>query len=310
MDELISIILNGLAVGSLYALLALGLAIILSIMNLINLAHGEMIAVTGYTMYFLALTGMPFILVVLFGIIMATIGAVVLERIAFRPIRNASLTSGLITTFAVVMILDAGWTNFISPLRMPIKIPQWLIHYWPIGRSGISTYQGIAIALMIITIVALMIFLKRSIYGLAMRAAAEDFSITRLMGIRANRIIAVAFAVSGFLAGLAGFIYIAQRGQVDPHIGLHPTIMAFIAVVFGGAGSLAGAVAGGLILGTLEVSLRMFLTDSLMPYRQAIVYSVVILILFRWPDGLIQMFEDLRARKASKIGVTSLHSQK
>jgi branched-chain amino acid transport system permease protein len=297
MDELISIILNGLAVGSLYALLALGLAIILSIMNLINLAHGEMIAVAGYTMYFLTLTGMPFFLVVLFAIIMATIGAVVLERIAFRPIRNASLTSGLITTFAVVMILDSVWTNFISPLRMPIKIPQWVTHYWAIGNSGISAYQVIAIAFMIITVVTLSIFLKRSIFGLAMRAAAEDFPITRVMGIRANRIISVAFGISGLLAGLSGVIYIAQRGQVDPHIGLNPTIMAFIAVVFGGTGSLVGAVIGGLILGMIEVSLRLLLSDGLMPYRQAIVYSVVISILFRWPDGLMQMYEKFRYRK-------------
>ena len=123
-----------------------------------------------------------------------------------------------------------------------------------------------------------------------MRAAAEDFPTTLLMGIRANRVIATAFAISGLLAGFAAFLWLAQRGSVDPHIGLNPTIKAFIAVVFGGVGSLSGAVAGGVILGVMEVCLRTFLPDSALPFREAIGYSFVILILLRWPDGLISIF--------------------
>jgi branched-subunit amino acid ABC-type transport system permease component len=104
-------------------------------------------------------------------------------------------------------------------------------------------------------VISLTIFLKRTTVGLAIRAAAEDFQVTQLMGIRANRVVATAFAISGLLAGFVGFLWIAQRGSVDPHIGLNPTIKAFIAVIFGGVGSLSGAVAGGLILGFIEVSL-------------------------------------------------------
>ncbi len=272
-----------------YALLALGLAMVFAVIGLVNFAHGEMIAVTGYSMFFLLMTGIPFSVVAIFAVFMAIIAAVLMERIAFRPVRNATLAAGLITSFALEMILETGWSNFISPLRRPIKIPPWVMHYWQIGDTGINTYQIIAILMTIISVVTLTIFLKRTILGLAMRAAAEDFPVVQLMGIRANRVIATAFAISGMLAGFAGLLWIAQPSSVDPHIGLNPTIKAFIAVVFGGVGSLSGAVAGGLILGIMEVCLRSFLPESAMPFREAIGYSVVILVLLKWPDGLISM---------------------
>ncbi|MBT4266652.1 MAG: branched-chain amino acid ABC transporter permease [Deltaproteobacteria bacterium] len=289
MDQLISVVVIGLSVGGMYALLALGLAMVFAVIGLVNFAHGEMIAVTGYSMFFLLMTGIPFSVVAIFAVFMAIIAAVLMERIAFRPVRNATLAAGLITSFALEMILETGWSNFISPLRRPIKIPPWVMHYWQIGDTGINTYQIIAILMTIISVVTLTIFLKRTILGLAMRAAAEDFPVVQLMGIRANRVIATAFAISGMLAGFAGLLWIAQRSSVDPHIGLNPTIKAFIAVVFGGVGSLSGAVAGGLILGIMEVCLRSFLPESAMPFREAIGYSVVILVLLKWPDGLISM---------------------
>ena len=289
MTDLITVLVNALSVGSMYALLALGLAMVFAILGLVNFAHGELIAVTGYAMFFLAFTGMPFILLVVFAVIAAVIAAIVMERVAFRPIRNATIATGLMTSFALEMIMTAGWSNFISPLRMPIKIPPWLIRFWPIADSGISTYQGIAIILTVITVISLTIFLKRTTVGLAIRAAAEDFQVTQLMGIRANRVVATAFAISGLLAGFVGFLWIAQRGSVDPHIGLNPNIKAFIAVIFGGVGSLSGAVVGGLILGFIEVSLRTWLPESALPFRDAIGYLIVILVLLRWPDGLISI---------------------
>jgi branched-chain amino acid transport system permease protein len=289
MNELITVVVNGLSVGGMYALLALGLAMVFAILGLVNFAHGELIAVTGYAMFFLAFTGMPFVVMVVFAVMIAMIAAVLMERVAFRPVRNATLAAGLMTSFALEMIVEAGWSNFISPLRMPIRVPAWLIHYWPVGESGISTYQGIAILLTIVTVVSLTLFLKHTTMGLAIRAAAENFQVTQLMGIRANRVVATAFALSGLLAGLVGFLWIAQRGSVDPHVGLNPTIKAFIAVIFGGVGSLSGAVTGGLILGCMEVGLRTYLPASALPFREAIGYFIVILVLLRWPDGLISI---------------------
>ena len=291
MYDLLSVIIIGLSVGGMYALLALGLAIIFAILGLLNLAHGELIAVTAYAMFFLALTGMPFVVIVMFAILMAVIGALLMERIAFRPIRNAGVATGLITSFGLEIIMQSGWQNFISPTRLSIDIPMWLIEFWDIGDTGFSTYQGIAISLTILTVISLTLFLKKSTVGLAMRAAAENFPVTQLMGIRANAVIATAFGISGFLAGVSGFLWIVQRGSADPHMGLEPGIMAFISIIFGGTAGLVGPVLGGLCLGLLQVALRTYLPDSLLPFQAAISYLVVICVLVRWPDGLISIFK-------------------
>jgi len=291
MYDLLSVIIIGLSVGGMYALLALGLAMVFAILGLLNLAHGELIAVTAYTMFFLTLTGMPFVVIVVFAILMAVIGGLLMERIAFRPIRNAGVATGLITSFGLEIILQSGWQNFISPTRLSIDIPMWLIRFWDIGDTGFSTYQGIAISLTVLTVVSLTLFLKKSTVGLAMRAAAENFPVTQLMGIRANAVIATAFGISGFLAGVSGFLWIVQRGSADPHMGLEPGIMAFISIIFGGTSGLVGPVLGGLCLGLLQVALRTYLPDSLLPFQQAILYLVVICVLVRWPDGLISIFK-------------------
>ena len=291
MYDIISVLIIGLSVGSMYALLALGLAVVYAILHLLNLAHGELIAVTGYSMFYLAMTGMPFPLVAMFAILAAVVAALLMERIAFRPIRGAMLTTGLITTFGLEIIIQAGWQNFISPLRISIEIPFWLIRYWDIGDSGFNTYQGVAIILSMISVMSLTIFLKRTTMGLAMRAAAENFKVTQLMGVRANRVIAAAFAISGLLAGISAFLYIAQRGSCDPHMGLDPLIMSFIALIFGGMASLSGAVVGGVFLGFIEIGLRTYLPESILPFQGAIKYFIVILILLRWPDGLISIFK-------------------
>ena len=291
MYDFLSVIIIGFSVGGMYALLALGLAMIFAILGLLNLAHGELIAVTGYAMFFLALTGMPFVVIVMFAVIAAVIGALAMERIAFRPIRNAGIATGLITSFGLEIILQSGWQNLISPTRLSIDVPMWLIQFWDVGDTGFSTFQGIAIVLTIITVTSLSIFLKKTTIGLSMRAAAENFQVTRLMGIRANAVIATAFGISGLLAGFAAFLWIAQRGSCDPHMGLEPAIMAFISIIFGGTAGLTGPVLGGLFLGLLQVALRTYLPDPLLPFQQAISYFVVISVLVRWPDGLVSIFK-------------------
>ena len=145
MNELITVAVNGLSVGSMYALLALGLAMVFAILGLVNFAHGELIAVTGYSMYFLAFTGMPFTIIVMFAVVCALVAAVLMERIAFRPVRNATIAAGLMTSFALEMIIEAGWSNFISPLRMPIRVPAWI--YLTIdrlfrGTVGVEQLRG------------------------------------------------------------------------------------------------------------------------------------------------------------------------
>jgi branched-chain amino acid transport system permease protein len=225
---------------------------------------------------------------------LATVLAISMERVAFRPVRRASPTIMLLTSFAVSTILHILMQNLISARPKAIPIPDMLAGAVSIGSHQIGTIQLLSILVAATSLVALLVFFRRTLLGIAMRAAAEDFDVARLMGINANRVISVAFAVSGLLAGIAGILWLFQRGSVDPLMGFVPVLKAFIAVVLGGMGSLAGAVAGGFILGVVEVLLRAFLPDALLSYRDAISLSIVIAILYFYPDGLIPRRENVR----------------
>ena len=140
---------------------------------------------------------------------------------------------------------------------------------------------------MLLMLIGLTLFLNRTVAGRAMRAASEDFAIVRLMGLRANGVVATAFAISGLLAGVAGLLWVAQRGSVDPLMGFLPVLKAFIAAIIGGLGSLTGAVAGGFLLGFIEVMLQAWLPEALLPYRDAFAILLVIGVLLFRPQGLL-----------------------
>ena len=196
--------MNALSFGAEYALLALGLAIVFSIMGLVNFAHGEIIAVGGYTMVAMAALSLnnPFI-VIGAAILVASIGSVTLERVAFRPVRYADPTTGLLTAFGVSIVLQNLFLLLVSP--RPIAVTSLYFLEWPISFAGlrISSLQLFETLTTIIVIVVMMLFLKKTVLGLAMRAAAMDFEMVRLTGIRANRVFAAAFLISGLLAGIA-----------------------------------------------------------------------------------------------------------
>jgi len=294
MDIILQQLLNAVALGGTYALLALGLAIVFSVMGLINFAHGELMTATGYGIFFGIMTGFPFVLSLAMGVALAVVLALSMERVAFRPIRRASPTIMLLTSFAVSTILHTLMQNLISARPKAIPIPDMLAGAVAIGSHQIGVIQVLSILIAGISLIALMLFFRMTLLGIGMRAAAEDFDVARLMGLNANRVIALAFAISGVLAGVAGILWLFQRGSVDPLMGFVPVLKAFIAVVLGGMGSLVGAVAGGFILGVVEVLLRAFLPDALLSYRDAISLSIVIAILYFYPDGLIPRRENIR----------------
>lgn len=294
MDIVLQQLVNAVALGGTYALLALGLAIVFSVMGLINFAHGELMTATGYGIFFALAAGLPFVVALGAGIGLAFVLAVSMERVAFRPVRRASPTIMLLTSFAVSTILHILMQNLISARPKAIPIPEMLAGAVAIGNLHIGIIQLLSIAITALSLAALVVFFRTTLLGLGMRAAAEDFDVARLMGINANRVIAVAFALSGLLAGIAGILWLFQRGSVDPLMGFVPVLKAFIAVVLGGMGSLAGAVVGGFILGVVEVLLRAFLPDSLLSYRDAISLSIVIAILYFYPDGLVPRRESVR----------------
>jgi branched-chain amino acid transport system permease protein len=200
----------------------------------------------------------------------------------------------LLTSFAVSTILHMLFQNLISARPKAIPVPDWMIGAINLGGLSIGVIQVMSISATTLLLLALTIFLRRSILGIAMRAASLDFPVTRLMGINANAVIATAFGISGLLAGVAGVLWLAQRGSVDPLMGFLPVLKAFIAVVLGGLGSLPGAVLGGFVLAFIEVSLRAFLPDDWLPFRESITLTLVIILLLVRPEGLLGRKEAVR----------------
>jgi branched-chain amino acid transport system permease protein len=287
MSLLIQQLVNAISLGGVYALLALGLAIVYSIVGLINFAHGELMTVAGYGLFFALLVGSGLPAAVLVGILVAMTVAMATERFAFRPMRRADINSLMLTSFAVSLIIKVALQNGISARPIPIAMPAGLSGALDLGFATIGIIPLLSIATTVAAVVALNLFLQRTMLGTAMRAAAQDFTVVRLMGIRANTVVMLAFALSGILAGVSAMLWIAQRGSVDPLMGLVPVLKAFIATVIGGLGSLTGAVAGGFVLGILEVTFQAFLPASAQPFRDAFVLSLVIVILLARPNGLI-----------------------
>lgn len=294
MDFLLQQIVNALSLGGTYALLALGLAVVFSVLGLINFAHGELMTLTGYGIFFAIGAGLPYPVALLVGVLVATVSAMAMERVAFRPLRNSSPTVMLLSSFAVSAMLHVLMQNLISARPKAIPVPDFLTGAVNFGQLQIGAVQLVSIAVTAASLAGLTLFLRRSMLGIAMRAAASDFNVTRLMGINANLVISTAFAISGLLAGIAALLWLFQRGSVDPMMGFLPVLKAFIAVVLGGLGSLSGAVVGGFALGFIEVALRAYLPDQLLPYRDALSLAIVIGILFFRPNGLIPRRESVR----------------
>jgi len=288
MEYFVQQFLNALAFGSEYALLALGLAVVFSIMRLLNFAHGEVISVAGYSVLLAMSLGLsaPW-LAVLLPIAAAALVSLSLERVAFRPVRNAPATTGMLTAFGVSIMMQNLLQLFVSARPQAVPLLNGLSTTWYVGNFAVSSLQVLELLAAVISISALVLFLNRSNLGIAMRAASRDFATVRLMGIKANRVIALAFAISGMLAGVATVFILARRGGVSPDMGFALVLKAFVACVIGGFGSLAGAAVGGMLLGFIEVGLLVALPQEYGGLKDALTYVIVIAILVYRPEGLL-----------------------
>ena len=285
--EIAQQIINALSLGSTYALLALGLALVFGVMGLVNFAYGELVTITGYTMYLLTVNGVAWWISVCAGIAFATVASLLMERFAFRPLRNASFLTLLFSSFALSVIIQNVFRAAVSPRTKGIEGPALLIRAVHIGPLSISWLSIITITVGVACLVGLTLFMRGSLSGIGMRAAAENFSVARLMGVRANRVIALAFVISGLLAGVAGVLWVSRSGSVDPSMGFTPILKAFIATVIGGLGSLPGAVLGGFILAAAEVFFIAVLPTSVAPFSDPFALLLVIMILYFKPNGLL-----------------------
>jgi branched-chain amino acid transport system permease protein len=279
-------VLNGISLGSTYALLALGLAIVFSIMGLVNFAHGELITICGYIMFGLHGLGLPWELYALVGIFGTALAALAMERLAFRPVRNASPLTMMLTSLGVSILLAAAFETFVSPRVKAVPGPDWISSSFMVAGLRVQAEHILTIVVTVVAVLLLLLLLRKTVIGIAMRAAAEDFDAVRLMGIKANAVISAAFAISGFLAGLAAVLLLSRRGAVNPHMGMFLGINAFVANVIGGLGNLWGALAGGFALGFVEVALRAWLPASLSGFTTGFVFLLVGILLVIRPAGL------------------------
>ena len=217
-----------------------------------------------------------------------------MERIAFRPLRGASPVVMILTSFAISGILQTLFQTLISPRALPVAVPPGFNTLVKLGGLEVGMIQIVAMGLSLAGLAALSALYYRSRTGAALRAAAEDFDTLRLMGMNSDRLVVTSFMLSGLLAGVAGVLWVFQRGSVDPLMGNAPLLWSFIAVVVGGIGSLSGAVAGGFLLGFLEVALRAYLPPEVLPYREALELALLIAVLVGRPSGLIPRIEVAR----------------
>lgn len=292
MTELTQHAIDAVSLGSLYALLALGVALIFGIMGLINFAYGELIMIGAYTLYLAA--DLPWPLQLVACLIAAMLAAMAMDRAAFRPFRGADGPVLLVTSFALSFALQSIATVIFGSRAKGISLPGFFNESISIGSVSFSSLNVITIVVMAVTVAGLATFLKRSMVGIQMRAAAENFDTARLLGVRSNLVIGIAFALSGLFAGIAAILIVAQGGTVTPTIGATPVLIAFVATIIGGLGSMYAAAVGGFFLGVLSVILQVTLPVDLAPYRDAFVYAGVILVLLVRPQGLIavkSMFE-------------------
>lgn len=281
-------LINGLSLGSIYALIALGYTMVYGIVKLINFAHGDVMMVGAYAGYFVlcALGTTPFGMVCAFvaAMVMCALLSLVIERLAYRPLRNAPRLNSLITAIAVELILQnlMRVLPFVGP--DPRQFPTMAIKNFSLSFVSISNIQLIVIVLSAVLMVLLNYIVNHTKTGKAMRAVSYDLGAASLMGISVNRTIAITFVIGSVLADAGGVLYATAYPQIDPVMGYIPGLKAFVAAVLGGIGSIPGAMLGGIILGIAETMTKAYISSQ---YADAISYCILIVILLVKPSGIL-----------------------
>jgi branched-chain amino acid transport system permease protein len=278
-------VIDAASLGGLYALVALGIALIFGVMGFINFAHGELIMIGAYVLVYVA--DDPAVVAIVLTVLVVVFAALSMERIGFRPIRGASPTTLLVTSFAISYLLQNVARLTVGSLPRSVPLPAGISDSVEVGDLVISKLAIAEIVVTAVLLAGLWLFMTRASLGVQMRAAAEDFGMAQLLGVRANRVIAVAFALSGALAAVVALLFVAQVGVVSPTIGLAPALVGFVATVLGGMRSLVGATLGGFLLGVLTIAAQQLLPGDLSSFRDAFVFGIVILVLLVRPQGLL-----------------------
>lgn len=279
-------LVNGLQIGSIYALVALGYTMVYGIVQLINFAHGDIIMVGAYVSLFsvpvLAGMGLPVWFCIFPAILICAVIGMLSERIAYRPLRNSPRISSLITAIGISLFLENGAQLLFTP--NPRSFPK-VFGSNPIEVGGISMNTGVAITIVVslIIMIGLQLFVKGTKMGKAMRAVSEDEGAARLVGINVNSTIQLTFAIGSGLAAVASVLYVSAYPQVQPLMGSMLGLKAFVAAVLGGIGIIPGAMVGGIIMGIIESMTKAYISSQL---ADAVVFGVLILVLLVKPSGI------------------------
>ena len=277
-------LINGLSVGSIYAVIALGYTMVYGIIRLINFAHGEIMMMGAYFAFITVFaTGMPFYMVLIVSMVMAAVLGVTIESLAYKPLRKAPRISALITAIGMSLFLqNLALVIFrADPKIMPAIIPKRPIM---IGPLQIGTVTVTTIALSIFFMVLLDFFVKKTKPGKSMRAVSEDKEASLLMGINVNKTISITFAIGSALGALGGVLYSVAYTQVFPTMGVMPGLKAFVAAVLGGIGLIPGAMLGGFVIGMIETIAKAYISSQ---WSDAIVFGILIIVLLIKPTGIL-----------------------
>jgi branched-chain amino acid transport system permease protein len=279
-------VFDALSAGSTYVLLALGITLLFGVMGLVNFAYGDLIVWSGYLMALLAGWHVNVVVGAAAVVGLAVVLSVAMGETAFRPFRKAPPLTLLLTSFGVSLVLQASVRMIFGEGFRPVPTPTVLGNAVRLGGVRTSVLELVSLGTAAVVVVGLYVLLQRTTIGLQMRAYAEDSDVAGLMGVRTERILIAAFALSGVIAGIVAMLWFAKIGTVQPSGDLTPTIKAFIAIVIGGLGSVRGAVIGGLLLGAFESALAAYLSAGLLPYVEAFSFLLVILVLIARPQGV------------------------
>ncbi len=285
----LSHLINGISLGSVYAIIALGYTMVYGIAKMLNFAHGDVIMVGAYVCFFaVASFDLPPVVGILLAVVLCTALGIIIERLAYKPLRQAPSLAVLITAIGVSYFLQNGaqllWTanNKMFPSFLNFG-----------GKTGVSLFDGqlniswatiVTVLACVVIMVALTLFTGKSRMGKAMRACSEDKGAAELMGINVNTTISVTFAIGSALAAIAGVLLCSAYPILVPTTGSMPGIKAFTAAVFGGIGSIPGALLGGVLLGVIEIFAKAYISTQL---SDAIVFAVLIIVLLVKPTGLL-----------------------
>ena len=275
--------INGLNIGSIYALIALGYTMVYGIAKLINFAHGDVIMVGAYISFISMKFGLPWWLAVIISIVVCAVLGVVMEKVAYKPLRNASRISLLITAIGISYLLQNLFQLIFGANPQPyhafITLPALNL-----GGISIQANYYITFSVSVLLMILLTLFVNKTTMGKAMRAVSEDEGAAKLMGINVDTTISLTFAIGCALAAIAGILYANCYPMINPTLGSLPGIKAFIAAVLGGIGSIPGAVLGAFILGMVEAMTKAYISSQL---TDTIVFAILILMLVFKPAGIL-----------------------